>query len=327
MIRRKHIVDQQHADRWLISYADFITLLFAFFVVMYSISQVNEGKYRVLSESMVAAFDLPERSMRPIEKGNINRTNVPASGDNNNLPGNETPGELAPGGIVQADQNKLSQLNATAQQTKQQFKALQTSLRHNLKDLIDRGVVDIQASDDWIEIEVPSGLLFSSGSDRLGNSALTLLHKIAELVARNNNLIRIRGFTDNVPAGGRFRSNWALSAARSVAVVQVLQKFGIEPQRLALEGYGAYAPVASNRTVAGRSRNRRVVLAISRYIRGKLTPLPLAENGKATGSGTKPEPFELIRDKQGALIIRGKRVDKKGKNLPPQKKQATKPAT
>ncbi len=320
MIRKRRVEDPQHADRWLISYADFITLLFAFFVVMYSISQVNEGKYRILSESLVSAFDMPERSLQPIQIGDVNRREVPYQDTQNELPGSVNPGDEN-AGDAQANVNELAQLNATAKQTRKEFQQLNQSLEQGLQNLIDQGIVSIKASEDWIEIELPSGLLFKSGSDRLGSSALLLLKDVTQIINKSNNLIRIRGFTDNVPVqGGRFSSNWALSASRSVAVVQLLQRLGIDPARLAVEGYGEYAPFDDNNTEQGRAGNRRVVLAISRFIRGESTPLPqtekiTAENeqkndqqNKQKQEQQKPleEQFELIRGADGRLIIRGK---------------------
>ena len=313
MIRKKRQQDFQNPDRWLISYADFITLLFAFFVVMYSISQVNEGKYKVLSESLVAAFDLPERSIQPIQVGEVNRSDVPYQNTQNHLPGSEQPGYEETEGLQQADANELQQLNATAKQTAEQFKALQQNLSSELKNLISQGVVSIKASEDWIEIELPSGLLFASGSDRLASSALILMREIADIINSSNNLLRIRGFTDNLSVtGGKFSSNWALSAARAVSVVQLLQRLNVEPARLALEGYGEYAPKVDNASNLSRAINRRVVIAISRYVRGKSTPLPQPDEVEIE----KPaeESFELIRAADGRLIIRGKNVPEDSTN-------------
>jgi len=317
MLRRKRVEDPQHADRWLISYADFITLLFAFFVVMYSISQVNEGKYRILSESLVTAFDLPDKSLQPIQVGEINRTDVPYHDTENDKPGSVLPGDQSSGNST-ADINELAQLNATAKQTQQEFKQLEKSLDKGLQNLIDQGVVKIKASEDWIEIELPSGLLFRSGSDKLGASANLLIRDVSDIINKSSNLIRIRGFTDNVPVeGGRFSSNWDLSASRSVSVVQLLQSLGVDPNRLAIEGYGEYAPVSDNVSELGRSKNRRVVIAISRFIRGKKTPLPKNKNPdnaiqndasskSQNKSQNEEDQFELIRGADGRLIIRGK---------------------
>ena len=312
MRRYKRARDFENSDRWLISYADFITLLFAFFVVMYSISQVNQGKYRVLSESLVAAFNITERSMTPIQQGNINRRSTPDIGESNALPGNDLVGENQDTGKIQATQNQLAQLNATARQSKKQFALLETNLKDGLKDVIDRGLVKIKATDEWIEISLPDNLLFASGSDRLGDSAEKLLQEVMSLFLKkeNTNLIRIRGFTDNIPVTvGRFRSNWALSAARAVAVARLLQDFGIDPTRMATEGYGSHAPIADNSTPRGRKANRRVVIAISRYIHGVETPTPFSTDNMENTKTDNLE-FEEVRQQDGSLIIRGKDLPK-----------------
>jgi len=308
MIRSSRRRDDQNADRWLISYADFITLLFAFFVVMYSISQVNEGKYRILSQSMLAAFDIPERSLQPVQIGDISRTKIKLKGTANELPGDNRIGDEAVGGEEQVGDNQLSEVNATTQQSEQQFKALVAILKDGFKNLEKKGLIGIDASEDWIELTLSSAFLFASGSDRLSKSANVLLSELVEIMGQSNNMIRVRGFTDNIPLdGGRYRNNWALSAARAASVVQLLQRLGIEPERLAVEGYGAYAPKVENSTVRGRAENRRVVVAISRYVRGKLTPLPiLATKEEVKDEVVDDNEFELIRGEDGVLIIRGK---------------------
>ncbi len=313
MRRDKRKRDFENSDRWLISYADFITLLFAFFVVMYSISQVNQGKYRVLSESLVAAFDITERSMSPVQEGNINRRSTPDVGESNSLPGNDLVGQEQDTGKIQASQNQLAQLNATARQSKTQFALLETNLKNGLKDVIDRGLVKIKANEEWIEISLPNKLLFKSGSDRLAVQAKDLIQDVMSLFLgeKNTNLIRIRGFTDDVPITvGRFRSNWALSAARAVSVARLLQDFGIDPTRMATEGYGSHAPIADNATARGRATNRRVVIAISRYIHGKETPTPFSPDN-AEKTKTKTLEFDEIRQADGSLIIRGKNLPEK----------------
>jgi chemotaxis protein MotB len=314
--------DDQQPNRWLVSYADFITLLLAFFVVMYSISQVNEGKYRILSESLLAAFKTPERSLNPINVGEINRRKEPVLGRDNTKPGVSSSGDNELTTDKQVSEGELAVLNADAQQSPEEFARLAEQIENALSELQREGLVQIHATEDWIELEFPSGLLFASGSDALGGGADVLLQRVAELLNQSTNLVRVRGFTDDVPAGGRFQSNWALSAARAVSVVQKLQSSGIQPERLAIEGYGQYAPVADNSTPEGRARNRRVVIAISRYIRGEPTPLPEDVSGTASENARQPAPlaedaageFDIIRTPDGRLIIRGKGVSQ------PQKK-------
>lgn len=315
MLRKPPIEDDEQHERWLVSYADFITLLFAFFVVMYSISQVNEGKYKILSESLVAAFDSPERSLLPIQEGDINRSsrvadvavpiNEPSSGaaDDNDSQTDSEEGEYA---------------------SDEEFENIRSDLEERLANLIKNDLVDIKASKNWLEINLRSRLLFQSGSHRLGRNAAPVLEEIVLPLLDNRHQINVRGHTDNIPIDTeRFGSNWELSAARSVAVVQLLQTLTIAPERMTAEGHGEFQPVASNSSADGRAKNRRVTIAISRY----KTPGPKQEDNKlperanseenvAEKTSEKAAPTAVEEDKEptyevvklpgGGLLIRGK---------------------
>ena len=330
MIRRRRHEEGENTHRWLISYADFITLLFAFFVVMYSISQVNEGKYRVLSDSLLSAFDRET----PIEPGNASGSGTPVQPGDGVLEGTEVP---LPNGkpetasantsAEQAEQEALSlpAANAPSEAQKQAFNALYNSLQDSLQPLIDAGVVALRGNQDWIEVDMRSGLLFESGSDVLGKSAEPVMRELADKLQNSRNLMRIRGYTDNQAIDTeRFPSNWELASARAVAVVRKLQSFGIPPARMAVEGFGEFNPIASNDTAEGRARNRRVVLAISRLYEPTATEtgntLP-AEGGErlpdrtttdSTQTAATPdapdqaEQLDVIRLPNGGLLIRGK---------------------
>lgn len=266
MSRRPREEHDNH-DRWLVSYADFVTLLFAFFVVMYSISSVNDGKYRILSESLVEAFQVSERSLDPIQVGELRRNTSRSSGDvfdakkgeDITVQTGETPASDNPPDI--------EAMEPEATQTPQNFQDLKQQLSDSLKELIKADLVKIRANQDWLEIDMRSGILFESGSAELNPRAKILLADIGQILSRTNNYIRVRGFTDNVPiATSVFPSNWHLSSARSTAVVDMLEKRGIIPIRLGIEGFGEHQPVADNATLEGRAKNRRVVIAISRAI-------------------------------------------------------------
>ncbi len=331
MIRRRRQEEPDNTHRWLVSYADFITLLFAFFVVMYSISQVNEGKYRVLSDALLTAFE-PRNEQRP-ETTATNSSGV--------LPGGEallteaaatTPDETT-NAAEQAEQEALSLpvANAPSDAQKREFSQLYNSLQQSLQPLIDAGVVVVRGNQDWLEVDMRSGLLFESGSDVLGKSADSVISELAAQLKDHRNLMRIRGYTDNQAIETeRFPSNWELASARAVAVVRKLQSLGIPPSRMAVEGFGEFNPIASNDSAEGRARNRRVVLAISRLHeqspesaldRGKPAPatdgelLPAAAATDAAGPMTETsaapapenaEQLDVVRLPSGGLLIRGK---------------------
>ncbi len=271
MARKKRIEEHENHERWLVSYADFITLLFAFFVVMYSISSVNEGKYRVLSDSMVAAFQDPARSLAPIQVGNPLRSSSQSKSilDHNRqiielfkvpLPDESEEQtddrQSQPEPQTLQDQTGDEDLDETAQQ-------LADSIEAAMADLVDDGLIDVRRDKRWIEVEIKSSILFNSGSAELSVKSIPVLRKLAEKIMPLDNVTHVEGFTDNIPISNfEFISNWELSASRAASVVHLFTRLGIDPQRMAAIGYGEFRPVASNATPEGRAKNRRVVLVI-----------------------------------------------------------------
>ena len=256
--RRQQDDDLHNKERWLISYADFITLLFAFFVVMYSVSSVNEGKYKVLSETLTGVFNAPQRSFQPIEVGDQPRRSTPQVAE-----------DVIEPAVTEAPQNpSMSEQGRT-----EALRAMADRLALEFDELINQGVVTLETSDEWLELSLRNSLLFGSGDAEPHYDAFDVVEKIAGVLRNRDNAIRVEGFTDNRPINtGVFPSNWELSAARSAAVVRMLSMEGVEAERLAAVGYGEYQPVARNDTEEGRRRNRRVVLLISRdaSIRGAM---------------------------------------------------------
>jgi len=252
MARKKRIEEHENHERWLVSYADFITLLFAFFVVMYSISSVNEGKYRVLSDSMVAAFRDPARSLEPVQVGDLMRAPVqPEEMPDPNKPNIEVFKMPPP-----AEQQELESVDEAVQD-------LADSIEASMADLVDDGLIQVRRDKRWIEVEIKSSILFDSGSAGLSALSAPVLKKLADKFKGLDNVIHVEGFTDNVPINNfDYLSNWELSAARAASVVHLFTGLGIQPKRLAAIGYGEFRPVASNDTADGRARNRRVVLVI-----------------------------------------------------------------
>lgn len=245
--------ENDNKDRWLVSYADFITLLFAFFVVMYSISSVNEGKYRVLSDSITSAFDPSqeglsvqlESPLKPpiIEHGIMTGTQRPVVISNN------YPNAWRK---MQANKKSITALSEIA-----------VRLEDNLSPLIEKNLVRIKNNDLWIEVEIKSSILFASGSSDLSQESRPILEELSKVLGRYNNHIQVEGFTDNLPIMTEvFPSNWELSASRAASVVHLLSRAGIEPTRLSAVGYGEFRPVASNSTATGRSKNRRINITI-----------------------------------------------------------------
>jgi chemotaxis protein MotB len=241
MARRRHHEEHENHERWLVSYADFITLLFAFFVVMYSISSLNEGKYKILSQSLTGVFSQPDRSIKPIPVGEERPRTSEAE-----LVLPEEGGAQAPVDSLQSIAN---------------------SVREAFGDLIRSGQLKVSGNELWIEIELSSSLLFSSGEALPNNAAFEIIEKVAKILAPYENPIHVEGFTDNLPIQtAQFPTNWELSAARAASIVRMLAMDGVSPARMAAVGYGEFQPVADNATAEGRGRNRRVVLVVSRNL-------------------------------------------------------------
>lgn len=254
MARRKKHEEHENHERWLVSYADFITLLFAFFVVMYSISAVNEGKYRVLSQTLKAVFSEPVRSENPIQIGELSR----GVGQESPSPGEPLEPEYqielpdVPNQPPPADAEDVRTINDLSQQ-----------FSTALSDLIASEDVNIKQGDDWLELEIKSRVLFESGEARLERAAVPIIGEIADILQSSANPIQVEGFTDNNPINTpRFPSNWELSAARAASVVHLLDRYGVQPDRMSAAGFGEHRPVADNSTEEGRQKNRRVVLVV-----------------------------------------------------------------
>lgn len=268
MARRHRQEERENHERWMVSYADFMTLLFAFFVVMYAISSINEGKYKTLSDSLLSAFHTPPRTLEPIQIGKLARTQDPTSMPIQGLPrtvvlpeqgfGQELPGHGEGG---------LSSLDPAAA-----LAVISEQLVSELEPLISQDLVKVRRSELWLEVEINTSILFPSASVVLSDEAEALLRRLANVLKPYPNPIRVEGFADALPINTtQFASNWELSAARAARVVRLLGEEGVDPTRMAAVGFGEYRPVADNRTSDGRRQNRRVALVVlaghdSRYL-------------------------------------------------------------
>ena len=280
---RRHEEHTNH-EAWAIPYGDLVTLLLAFFVVMYAISSVNAGKYRVLSDSLFAAFRGTPRTMDPIQigekqtgsgselesavvqsalRGQQRSSLAPVPVEGGNLNNGTSPianklaaKALAPG--LAGTRAPGASGAAAAALTK-----VADEVARALDDLVKQDLVVMRRSEFWIEVEIKTDILFPSGSAQLAPYAVDVIQRLGGALAPYPNPIRVEGHTDNKPIKTMaFYSNWELSAARAGSVVRVLQSRGVNPDRLAVIGYGEQRPVKSNDTEQGRNANRRVVVVI-----------------------------------------------------------------
>lgn len=259
--QRRHHVEHDNVHRWLVSYADYMTLLFALFVVLYAMAMVNEKPFETITESVGTVFQANDK--KPKNRGHGDDIlNVNSSKTNKRLFGDALLDEAGP----ELLEGEHSLTNISDAQVGTNLTNLEEELHVALYELIESGFAQLQVDGDWLEIELNSGLLFPSGSSSVTNSATSILSAIFDVIGEASNFVRVRGYTDNQAINTEiFSSNWELSVFRATAILRVLEEQGITPARMAIEGYGQYYPTADNNTAEGRARNRKVVVAISKY--------------------------------------------------------------
>lgn len=226
--RKNKAVPHEDTHRWMVSYADFITLLFAFFVVMYAISSVNVSKYKSLAEGMNSAFTSKSKGQSVADVAQTKKDMKTAV---------ESPIK---------DKDQFNQLIKA-------LSALQDSDYH------------MNPQDGWVELDIKANALFDSGSANLRPVAVLKLMKLASIIKTLPYSIAIEGYTDNMPIETeQYPSNWELSSARAAAVARTLSSFGVNQKQLSVTGYGEQYPVADNGSEEGRAQNRRVNVIIAK---------------------------------------------------------------
>ncbi|OUR60304.1 chemotaxis protein MotB [Colwellia sp. 39_35_sub15_T18] len=259
--KNRHSVEHDNVHRWLVSYADYMTLLFALFVVLYAMAMVNEKPFETITESVGRVFQA--NNELPKNRGHGDDIlDVNSSKTNKRLYGNGILDIAGP--QLLAGEQTLS--NISNSQVGTNLTSLEEELHAALYELVESGYAQLQIDGDWLEIELNSGLLFPSGSSSATNAATSILAVIYDVLGEVTNFVRVRGYTDNQAINTEiFSSNWELSVYRATSILRLLEKQGMDPARMAIEGYGQYYPSADNATVQGRAKNRKVVVAISKY--------------------------------------------------------------
>lgn len=258
MARRKHEEEHDNHERWLVSYADFITLLFAFFVVMYALSTVNEGKYRILSDSMSSAF-------RNVQ---VNAsTPLPV---------------VLPPPIPSLPKPNISKVQeAVKQKQREKMRNVAKDILEVMAPLVEQGKVRVIETSRGVTIEINDSVLFSPGQALLQPPLVKAMSGIADVLAPTEFPITIEGHTDNVPIKtAQFPSNWELSAVRATTVLRLFADSGVAAERLTAIGYADTRPVEPNVLADGRARNRRVTILIDSNV---------PEKGKELGLDTRPD--------------------------------------
>jgi chemotaxis protein MotB len=259
-------------ERWIVSYADFVTLLFAFFVVMFATANADKGKARAVGESVRAALE----EGRISNVGGAIRQALSRDGASHVR---KRDAVKQPSGEKDENRQGLG-IEEQSARAYLELRPLMDRLKKQLQAEVQKGDVEVHMEPRGLAISFKQAALFASGEDRLKTSAFGAIGKVGGAISGLPNQVRLEGNTDNVPIhNDRFRSNWELSTARSIALLNLLVgRFQVPPERLGVAGYADVAPVASNATEEGRARNRRVdvVILSERAARaepaGKLNP-------------------------------------------------------
>jgi chemotaxis protein MotB len=267
MARKKHESHENH-ERWLVSYADFITLLFAFFVVMFATSQTDKAKAQAVADSVKKALEGESfKAMVTVILGGTIDNKGQGNAQKNGPGGQHT--------VVKSEPSPKGQIAEL-------LPSLQL-LSKELEQEVKSGKLSISMGARGLSISFTQAALFPSGQDDINPDFYPTIEKIADAIKRVPNPVRTEGHTDSVPIhNSRFRSNWELSAARSIALVQLLIQMGVPRDRLSIAGYADTTPIDSNETEEGRQKNRRVDIIIlnERGVQGEpeRAPPPPAES-------------------------------------------------
>lgn len=249
MARRPKRAEHDNHERWMVSYADFITLLFAFFVVMYGISSVNEGKYKVFSVAVNRAFGANGKAG---EGGGIQLTEQ----------------EIFFKSLVDRRNARLAEMQ---RKQNERMQNLANNLNATLAAFVKNGQMNVSQTGRGVELEINASALFNQGEADIQPEARKTLADAAKVLTGNDYAIEVEGHTDNLPIStAKFPSNWELSSARASSVVRLFIEQGIVSKRLKAVGAADNFPVVPNDTPEGRARNRRVTITV-------LTPEPEVE--------------------------------------------------
>lgn len=240
MARKKYKEELDNHDRWLVSYADFMTLLFAFFVVMYAISSLNEGKYRVLSNALTGAFGTAIHNQGVIPE----LKNQQAS-------------------MIDVLPKIKPHAQESLKKEREKMTVVAKDIMSVLEPLVREGKVRVTQTSRGVAIEINASLLFALGEAKLNRDSIETLNAIAAVLKLDNHALQVEGFTDILPIkNSAFPSNWELSATRASTVARLFMENGVDENRITAVGQGPKNPVGSNETVEGRARNRRVTITI-----------------------------------------------------------------
>ncbi|MGV8933124.1 MAG: flagellar motor protein MotD [Gallionellaceae bacterium] len=246
MARQPRRQNEENHDRWLISYSDFITVLFALFVVLYAISKVDEGKYKELGSSLNFAF------------GSISMSKPGSSNTSN--PGDQNGREVLLKALVEKRDVRLAEQQRKLNEAMQ---AMANNMSRVLAPLLKSSLVSVTQTPRGVVVEINASALFEQGEATLQRNAAKTLIEVAKVLETSSEAVEVEGHTDDIPIfTPQYPSNWELSAARASSVVRLFIDNGVAAERLRAVGLASYHPITTNDTAEGRARNRRVTVTI-----------------------------------------------------------------
>jgi chemotaxis protein MotB len=287
--KHKHAAHDDHPDeRWLLTYADMITLLMALFIVMFSISSVNKGKFDELSKSLNSAFNGP-----PVMSGG---EAIKETGAESGVP---TPAAAPPRPSLQAAFAPQSSGQASSAEEEQaDLKRLEQMIQAAAAKAGIKDKVQTEISKDGLTVRLKTdGLFFDSGSAAVKPAARPLIADLARLLrADGRHAINVSGHTDSQPVSGQYPSNWELSTARAAAVVRQLISDKVSPARLTATGRAYYDPISTNATTSGRAANRRVELFLPRSYATTSSGSGASGDSQASGSESSASDADKVAE-------------------------------
>ena len=244
-------VSSNDLNRWTVSFADFMTLMFAVFVVLYAVSLSKENKQIEIVQGIQNATKLLNKSI--------------LSSNNKGILTNEN--NIIEGASQSIINNKVQETNKDESSNKDDtFISLKLALEELFKSELNENLIHVDLDGDWLTVEMDGDLLFVAGSHTLLSSAKIQINKLAKVLSPIHNKIRVRGYTDQESISNEiYLSNWELSGYRAFSVLHELDKFGVSGERMTMEAYGKHSPVFDKDGNVDNSKSRRVVIAISRH--------------------------------------------------------------
>ena len=259
--------EPRHAA-WAIPYGDLVTLLLAFFVVLYAVSSVNEGKYHALSNTLFTEFNgqKPPGSAPGSAPGSVavarpfpGQSAKPALAESHEIFAEPAKVNADTATVTRKEAEEIARAHAESEALDKVANDVSTAMA----DLIKSNLVVVRRKGTTIEVEIRTDILFPSGSATLSPTAVGVIGKLSPTLASLPNPLRVEGHTDSQPIDtAAFASNWELSSARAASVVHLIANSGIDPARLSVIGRAQFSPLQPNTTAAGRNANRRVLISI-----------------------------------------------------------------